>query len=97
MASKGTVEEHKAIVQRILETLDKNNRAVKWGNALFSRKREWLAFKISEVGVRLLVGKTDALKNLPISKNIAEHRSFFGSINQFNKTVPNLSFLSFPL
>ena len=29
VGTKGTVEEHKVIVQRILETLDKNNMAVK--------------------------------------------------------------------
>ena len=48
-------------------------------------------------GVRLLVGKAGAIKNLPIPKNISELRSFFGPINQYVKFVPNLSTLSSPL
>ena len=74
VASKGTVEEYEAIMRRILETLDRNNMAVKWGKcAIFQKKKmEWLGFKISVAGVRTLVGKTDAIKNLPIPKKISE-------------------------
>ena len=48
-------------------------------------------------GVRPFVGKADAIKNLPTPKNISEARSFFGSINQYVKFVPELSTLSSPL
>ena len=41
-----------------------------------------------------MVGKSDSIKNLPNPKNISELRSFFGSINQYMKFVPNLSSLS---
>ena len=67
------------------------------GKMCFKSDIEWLGFKISADGVRPLVGKADAIKNLPIPKNISELRSFFGSINQYVKFVPNLSTLSFPL
>ena len=98
VASRGSLEEHKAIVHKILSILDKNNMAVKWGKcAFFKSDIEWLGFKISGNGVRPLVGKADAIKNLPTPKNISELRSFFGSINQYVKFVPNLSTLSSPL
>ena len=72
--------------------------AVKWGKcAFFKSDIEWLGFKISGDGVRPLVGKADAIKSLPIPKNISELRSFFGSINQYVNFVPNLSTLSSPL
>ena len=73
--------------------------AVKWENcALFQKKKiEWLGFKISNSGVKSLMGKSDSIKNLPIPKNIPELRSLFGSINQYMKLVPNLSSLSSPL
>ena len=58
---------------------------------------EWLGFKIFGDRVRPLVGKADAIKNLPTPKNISELRSFFGSINQYVKFVPNLSTLISPL
>ena len=98
VASRGSLEEHKAIVYKILSILDKNNMAVKWGKcAFFKSDIEWLGFKISGDGVRPLVGKADAIKKLPPPKNISELRSFFGSINQYVKFVPNLSTLSSPL
>ena len=69
IVSKRTIKEHKAIVQRTLETLDKYNMAVKWGKcAFFQKEIEWLGFKFSEAGVRPLVGKADAIKNLSIPK-----------------------------
>ena len=78
VASKGSLEEHIAIVYENLSILDKNNMAVKMGKySFFKSEIEWLGFKISGEGVRPLVGKADALKNLPIPKNISELRSFF--------------------
>ena len=66
VASRGSLEEHKAIVYKILSILDKNNMAVKWGKcAFFKSDIEWLGFKISGDGVRPLVGKADAIKKLP--------------------------------
>ena len=98
VASRGSYEEHKTIVYKILSILNKNNMAVKWGKcAFFKSDIELLGFKISGNRVRPLVGKADAIKNLPIPKNISELRSFFGSINQYVKFVPNLSTLSSPL
>ena len=98
VASRGSLEEHKSIVYKILSILDKNNMAVKWGKcAFFKSDIEWLGFKISGDGVRLLVGKADAIKSLPTPKNISELRSFFGSINQYVKLAPNLSTLISPL
>ena len=35
VASKASLEEHKAIVYKILTILDQNNMAVKWGNVHF--------------------------------------------------------------
>ena len=98
VASRGSLEEHKSIVYKILLILDKNNMAVKWGKcAFFKSDIKWLGFKISGDGVRPLVGKADTIKNLPTPKNISELRSFFGSINQYVKFVPNLSTFSSPL
>ena len=72
--------------------------AVKWEKiAFFQKEIEWLGFKISNSGVKPLVGKSDSIKSLPNPKNISELRSFFGSINQYMKFVPNPSNLSSPL
>ena len=64
---------------------------------IFPKQIEWLGFKISNLGLKLLEGKSDSIKTLPNPKNISKLRSFFGSINQYMKFVPNLSTLSSPL
>ena len=98
VASKGSLKEHKATIHKILTILDKNNMGLNWGKcASFKFEIEWLVFRISGEGVRPLVSKADAIKNLPIPKSISELRPFFGSINQYVKFVPNLSTLSSPL
>ena len=80
VASRGSLEDHGKIFYKILTILDKNNMSVKWGKcAFFKSKIEGLGFKIPGKGVRQLVGKADAIKNLPIPKNISELQSFFGS------------------
>ena len=85
VASKESLEEHEAIVDKILTILGKNNNlAVKWGKcAFFESEIELLGFKFSGDGARPLVGKADAIKNLPSPKNFSEVRSFFGSISQY--------------
>ena len=98
IASKGSLNEHKAILKNISNILDNKNMAVKWEKcAFFENEIEWLGFKISNSGVKPLLGKSDSIKNLPSPKNISELRSFFGSINQYMKFVPNLSSLMFSL
>ena len=98
IASKGSLNEYKAILTKILNILDSKNMSVHWEKcAFFQKKIEWLGFKISNSGVKPLVGKSDSIKSLPKPKNISELRSFFGSINQYNKFVPNLTTLSSPL
>ena len=52
VASKGSFNDHKKIVYKILSTLDSYNFAVKWSKCKFFQKEiEWLGFKISETGI----------------------------------------------
>ena len=98
ISSKGTFLDHKNIVLKILSTLDEYNFAVKWSKCKFFQKEiEWLGFKISKSGITPLFDKSKAIKDLPIPKNLKELRSFFGSINQYIKFVPNLASLGSPL
>ena len=98
IASKGSLNEHKAILTKILNILDNKNKAVKWEKcAIFQKEIEWLGFKISNSGLKLLVGKSDSKNSLPNSENISELGLFFGSINQYMKFVPILSTLSSPV
>ena len=98
IASKGSLNDHKAMLTKILNILYNKSMAVKWEKfAIFQKKIEWLGFKISNLGLKLLVEKSDSTKSLPNPKKISELRLFLGSINQYMKFVPNLSTLISPL
>ena len=64
---------------------------------ILSQIKRMASFKISGDGVWLLVGYADDIRNLPVPKNISKWRSFFGSINQYEKIASNLSTLSSPI
>ena len=82
----------------MLSTLDEYNFAVKWTKCkLVQREIEWLGLKSSTTGIAPLFDKTKAIKDLPIPKNLKKLRSFFGSINQYIKFVPNLASLGSPV
>ena len=90
IASKGSFSDHKNIVFKNLSILDNHNFVVKWLKCKFFQKEiEWLGFEISSSRISPLINKTKAKKELPIPKNLKELRSFFGSINQYIKLVPN--------
>ena len=98
VASKGSLNDHKKIVYKILPTLDSYNLAVKWSKCKFFQKKiDWLGFKISKSEIAPLFDKTKAIKDIPIQKNLKELRSFFGSTNQYIKFVSNLASLGSPL
>ena len=85
------------MVLKILSTLDEYNFAIKCSKCYFFQKIEWLRFKISKTGIIPLFDKSKATKDLPVPKNSKELRSFFGSMNQYIKFVPNLASLGSPL
>ena len=63
IASKGSLEEHRDIVMKILNILKIKNMAVKWEKiAFFQKDIEWLGFTISNTAVKPLGGKADSIK-----------------------------------
>ena len=52
-----------------------------------------MGFKLNNFGNKPLTHKSDAIKNLKEPKCIKDIRSLMGSINQFNKFIPNLATL----
>ena len=97
IATVGSEEEHKKLVINVLKTLDDEGLAIKWEKCTFSiHNIEWLGFKIDAKGTTPLIHKFDAIRNLKEPNCIKNIRSLMGSINQFNKFIPNLPSLSTP-
>ena len=97
MATVGSEDEHKKLVINVLKTLDDEGLAIKWEKSTFlTHNIEWLGFKIDAKGTTPLIHKSDASRNLKEPSCIKDIRSLMGSINQFNKFIPNLASLSAP-
>ena len=101
IATVGSEDEHQKLVVNVLKTLDDEGLGIKWEKCIFlTHKVEWLGFKIDAKGTTLLIHKSDAIRNLKepscIKKIHMHFQSLMGSINQFNKFIPNLASLSAP-
>ena len=97
IATVGSEEEHKKLVINVLKSLDDEGLAIKWEKCTFlTHNIEWLGFKIDAKGTTPLIHKSDAIRNLKEPNCIKDIRSLMGSINQFNKFIPNLASLSTP-
>ena len=97
IATVGSEDEHKKLVINVLKTLDDEELAIKWEKCTFlTHNTEWLGFKIDAKGTTPLIHKSDSIRNLKEPNCIKNIRSLMGSINQFNKFIPNLASLSTP-
>ena len=97
IATVGSEDEHKKLVTNVLKTLDDEGLAIQWEKCTFlTHNLEWLGFKIDAKGTTPLIRKSDAIRNLKEPSCIKDVRSLMGSINQFNKFIPNLASLSAP-
>ena len=93
----GSEDEHKKLVINVLKTLDDKGLPIKWEKCTFlTHNIEWLGFKIDAKGTTPLIHKSDAIRNLKEPSCIKDIRSLMGSINQFNKFIPNMASLSAP-
>ena len=89
----GSEDEHRKLVFPVLKTLDDEELDVKWEKCTFlTHNIEWLGFKNVAKGTTPLKHKSDAFRNLKETSCIKAIRSLMGSINQFNKFIPNLEF-----
>ena len=97
IATVGSEEEHKKLIINVLKTLDDEGLAIKWEKCTFlTHNIEWVGFRIDAKGTTPLIHKSDAIRNLKEPNCIKDIRSLMGSINQFNKFIPNLASLSTP-
>ena len=97
IASKGTFLEQEQCVKNFIDTGRIFIHGQRSKCKFFQKEIEWLGFKTSKTGIIPLFDKSKAINGLPVPKNLKELRSFFGSINQYIKFLPNLASLGSPL
>ena len=93
-----TVEEHDAILCRVLERARERNIKFNWEKLqLRVNKVKYLGTIISEEGITLDPAKVDAISNMPIPTDKAGVRRLLGMVNFLANHIPNMSTITAPL
>ncbi len=98
VATEDDDEKHTRLVLEVLRRLREHNLFVKPAKCKFKvRKVEFLGFIVSEDGLQMDPGKTDAVKDWPAPKSIPELQSFLGFCNFYRRFIPEFSNIARPL
>lgn len=86
---------HFKLLSKIFKRLDEFNIKLKLAKCTFMQNSiQFLGHEISQDGIRPLVEKVQAIKDLPSPKTRKELMSVLGLINYYLKFIPNLSLYS---
>ena len=81
-----------------MKVLDEANLKLKAQNCVLAQNSiEWLGFKITRTGISPVNAKSLGITERLRPTNLKQLRSILGAVNQFNKFIPKLAIISFPL
>ncbi|XP_031347132.1 uncharacterized protein K02A2.6-like isoform X2 [Photinus pyralis] len=85
-------------VEIVLSRLDKFNVKVNFQKCkFFVQTVEFLGHELSEIGIKPMKSKMEAIERAPEPKNLQQLRSYLGLLNYYNKYLPMLSSELHPL
>jgi len=93
-----TIEHHREVVSRVLDTLRKYRLYLKAEKCSFKCSRvEYLGLILSEGRVEMDLVKIAGVKEWPNPKNVTEVQSFVGFVNFYRRFIPDFSHVAKPL
>ena len=91
IVSKGSVEDHNILVDKVISRLDKEGFALKFSKCEFSLNQlSWLGYDIDSEGCRPKSSKIEAVLALEPPRTLKQLRSFMGILNHLQQFLPNL-------
>ena len=91
VVTKGRVEDHNVLVERVMNRLNEEGWALKLSKCEFSvNKLVWLGYEIDENGYAPKFSKIEAIKSLLPPKTLKQLRSFMGNLNHLQRFIPDL-------
>ena len=89
--SKGSVEDHNILVDKVISLLDKEGFALKFSKCeFFLNQLSWLGYDIDSEGYRPKRSKIEAVLALEPPRTLKQLRSFMGILNHLQRFLPNL-------
>ena len=90
IVTKGTKQQHMDKLEEVLKILDEAGIRLKFKKCRIPQtKTEWLGYKLSEKGVKLIDEKIQAISDRLRPKPLKELQSLMGALNQMNRFIPN--------
>jgi transposase InsO family protein/predicted aspartyl protease len=91
-------QEHIKHVQTVLDRLRQHGLKLKLKKcAFFEEETEYLGFKVGKDGVKPNPEKVEAIKNLPVPRNVREVRGIIGTCSYYRRFIPNFSKIAEPI
>ena len=98
IVTKATKSEHLDKVQENFKTFDDAELHLKAGKCKIAvNENEWLGFQMAKKGKTPVNIKVQGITEKLRPSNLKELRSLLGAINQFNKFIPDLASICFPI
>ena len=93
-----TFEEHLERLQAVYERLQEHNLKLKPSKCeLFKERVSYLGHEVSEEGIHTDPSKIEAVKSLPVPKNIKDVRRFLGFTGYYRKFIQGFATIARPL
>ena len=85
-------------MREILKVMNEAKLQLKAGKCKNAKQEiVWLGFKLTSLGISPIHTKVQGISDKLSPINSKELRSFLGAVNQFNRFVPDLAALCFPV
>ena len=93
-----TFDQHLQNLQEVFNILKENNRRLKEKKCyFFTKKANFLGYKISEEGIRPDPAKIDKIQYYPIPISIREVRQFLGLVSYYRRYIQDFTKIAYPL
>ena len=91
IVSKGSVEDHNILVDKVISLLDEKGFSLKLSKCEFSLNQlSWLGYDIDSEGYRPKRSKIEAVLALEPPRMLKQLRSFMGILNHLQRFLPNI-------
>ena len=91
IVSKGSVEDHNILVDKVISLLDEKGFSLKLSKCEFSLNQlSWLGYDIDSEGYRPKRSKIEAVLALEPPRTLKQLRSFMGILNHLQRFLPNI-------
>ena len=91
-------QEHLQNLEEVLRHLEQNNLRIKKSKCEFIKDSvEYLGHCVDSQDLHTLPSKVEAILKAPDPENLQQLRSFLGLLNYYEKFIPNLASIVYPL